>query len=121
MSGIGRSSIFSLLLVQLLLSRQQATTGGIDHDKLQGEALEACLTLLEDPEPRVRLSVSECMRLLAEQQGIAVWLRSRDAILQSISACWVHSCAFMPRVMPITASRNAMHSRVAAQTCLLSR
>ena len=45
--------------------------------------------LLEDPEPRVRLAVSECMRLLAELQGTVVWLKSRDAILNSIRACWV--------------------------------
>ena len=75
--------------VQLLLSRQQAKRGGASHDKLQGEALAACLCLLEDPEPRVRLAVSECMRLLAEQQGAAVWLKSRDAVLGSISVCWV--------------------------------
>ena len=81
--------------MQLLLSRQQAKEhGGTDHDKLQGDALDACLMLLEDQEPRVRLAVSECMRLLAELQGTAVWLKSREAILDSIRACWVRACPF---------------------------
>ncbi len=91
-------------MVQLLLSRQQAKPGAADPDKLHGDALEACLTLLEDPEARVRLAVSECMRLLAELQGTAVWLKSRDAILDSIRACWVCPCPSRPQLM-----RPCMH------------
>lgn len=89
--------------MQLLLNRQQAQSGGAVQDKLHGDALEACLTLLEDPEPRVRLAVSECMRLLAEQQGIVVWLKARDAILESISSCWVTPCPSRPQDMHILA------------------
>ena len=74
--------------MQLLLAQKDAKNGE-EQSKLQQDMLDACLTLLEDPEPRVRLAVSECMRLLAEQQGIAVWQASRDAILESIKACWV--------------------------------
>ena len=92
-----------LSMVQLLLSRQQAKPGGADDDKLQGDALEACLALLEDPEPRVRLAVSECMRLLAELQGITIWLKSRDAILNSIRACWVRPSPFWHRQGSTTA------------------
>ena len=96
--------------VQLLLSRQQARPGATSHGKLQGDVLEACLTLLEDPEPRVRLAVSECMRLLAEQHGVAVWLQSRDAILESISACWVHPMP--PTVIVPLVTASALFQRV---------
>ena len=78
-----------LSLLQLLLSRQQVERAHIKgRESLQGDSLEACLALLEDPEPRVRLAVSECMRLLCEQQGVRVWLRARQPILDSIRACW---------------------------------
>ncbi len=74
--------------MQVLLLRRSAKDGE-EKSRLQRDMLGACLTLLEDPEPRVRLAVSECMRLLAEQEGNAVWLASRNAILESIEACWV--------------------------------
>ena len=77
-------------LLQLLLAQRDAKNGE-EQSKVQRDMLDACLTLLEDPEPRVRLAVSECMRLLAEQQGVAVWLASHDAILDSITACWVRA------------------------------
>lgn len=79
-----------LCLLQLLLAQRDAKNGK-EQSKAQRDMLDACLTLLEDPEPRVRLAVSECMRLLAEQQGAAVWLASHDAILDSITACWVRA------------------------------
>jgi len=46
--------------------------------------LEACLQLLEDEEPRVRVAVGETMGALARVQGPAVWLRAQPAVLASI-------------------------------------
>ena len=76
------------LLLQLLLSPQLAQHGK-HQDQVQAEVLDACLTLLEDAEPRVRLAVGECLGLLAEQRGAEVWEMSRTAILGSINRCWV--------------------------------
>lgn len=74
--------------MQLLLGPQSAQHSR-QQAQVQADVVDACLTLLEDAEPRVRLAVGECLGLLAEQRGVEVWEASRAAVLGSINRCWV--------------------------------
>lgn len=57
--------------------------------------MQSCSDCLEDPEPRVRLAVGACLRLLAAQQGNAVWDATKDAVLGSIERSWVCDLYFL--------------------------
>ena len=61
------------------------------RDGFAQQALGSCVECLEDAEPRVRLAVGACLRVLAQQQGIAVWDAVSGAILASIERSWVRT------------------------------
>ena len=77
--------------MQALLSSDAAWShaGHSSRQAFTKEILGSCNAALEDPEPRVRLAVGDCLGLLAAQQGTAVWDACRDAILGSIERSWV--------------------------------
>jgi len=50
---------------------------------------DACLLLMEDEEPRVRVAVGEVLGALAAGHGPAVWLRAEGAVMASISSNYV--------------------------------
>lgn len=81
-------------MVQALLKaeRDQATaTSSAGQEKEREQALQGCLLLLEDSEPRVREAVGDCLGLLAEKEGPRVWELAREPILTSIKRSWVSS------------------------------
>lgn len=70
---------------------QGTVTSSAGQEKEREEALQGCLLLLEDSEPRVREAVGDSLGLLAQKEGPRIWERARDPILTSIEQSWVSS------------------------------
>lgn len=79
--------------VQALLGSDAAWSeaGAGSREAFAQQALRGCVERLEDAEPRVRLAVGACLRVLAAQQGVAVWEAVSGAILASIERSWVRT------------------------------
>ena len=54
---------------------------------------------LQDPEPRVRVALAECLGAMARREGPSVYERCGGALESTVNACFVsrlHSPAFCP-------------------------
>ena len=54
---------------------------------------------LQDPEPRVRVALAECLGALAQRGGPAVYERCGGAIVSTINACFVSDAAPAPPLL----------------------
>lgn len=92
------------VLVQALLKVegvQDTATSSAGQEKEREQALQGCLLLLEDSEPRVREAAGDCLGLLAQKEGPRVWESAREPILTSIERYWVSSGVEVHAVLPI--------------------
>lgn len=100
-----------MVLQAILIHTAQSNSNEGSSDAFPDQALQGCLRLLEDSEPRVRLAVGECLGLMAQQRGPSVWEVSKDTILTSIEGSWVSACQPSVQILEICQNLGTLDQR----------
>ena len=81
-----RLQALTIIFMQILLQSVQSSK----PVELASNAVQKALTLLTDPEVRVRLAVGDCLGESARILGEKIWLDVKNPIISSIRQCWVY-------------------------------